>query len=317
MPSLTNTAAVGTRPEQPSGTAHPHMGPAPGPTGSPAPQPQTPPGASTRGRQPAASRAAAKQAHPEPRPRDGPPDRPKAGQAYAQPKGTPKQTRIAAPTDTTMTRPSGTVHPHAHNPTESPNPQALATPSATAPGHHLQAPAEAEPASGRHHAPPAGPAVRPTEPSSPSRPAPNPSPGPDPNPAHATVPADTPRCAGRGSLPGPPPRVGRPRPRGGTTDGRRSHAARTASPATTRGAHGGRHRKKWGDLHSGQYCHHERRAHPEMGGPSGGVEQPAIQHADPPDSPTNGSGEALTAGQPDAEPEEPMPDAGHEACLHP
>ena len=198
-----DTAAVGTRPEQPPGTAHPHMGPAPGPTGSPAPQPQTPPGTSTHGRQPAASRVAATQAHPEPRPRHGTPDRPTEGPAYAPPKGPPTQTLTATPTDTTNTRPSSTVHLHAHHPTESPNPEAPATPSATAPGDHLQAPAPAEPASQRHHAPPTGPAIRAREPSSPGRPAPDPGPGPDR--AYTTVPADTPRSAGPGSLPGPPP----------------------------------------------------------------------------------------------------------------
>ena len=58
VPSPTNTGAVGTRPEQPPGTAHPHM--------DPTPQPQSPPGASTHGHQPAASQAAATQAYPEP-----------------------------------------------------------------------------------------------------------------------------------------------------------------------------------------------------------------------------------------------------------
>ena len=53
VPSFTNTGAVGTRPEQPPGTAHPHREPTPSPTGSP--QPQTPPGASPHRHQPAAS----------------------------------------------------------------------------------------------------------------------------------------------------------------------------------------------------------------------------------------------------------------------
>ena len=198
LPSPTNTAAVSTRPAKSPGTAHPHMDPAPGPTGSLAPQPQSP-----SGRQPAASKPAATQAHPEPRPRHGTPDRPTEGPLYAPPEGPPTQARTATPTDTSNTRPSGTVHPHAHNPTESPNPEAPATPSTTTQGDHLQAPAHAEPASQRHHAPPAGPAVRPTEPSSPGRPAPNPRPGPDP--AHITVLADAPRSAGPGNWPGPPP----------------------------------------------------------------------------------------------------------------
>ena len=208
---------------RPPGTAHPHMGTAPCPTGSPAPQPQTPPGASTRGRQPAANRAAATQGHPEPRPRHGTPDRPTEGPAYAPPEGPPTRTRTATPTDTTNTRASGTGPPHAHNPTESPNPQAPATSSAVALGDHLQAPAQAELASRRHHAPPAGPAVRPTEPSSPSRPAANPGPGPDPDPAHATVPADTPRSAGPGSLLGPPP----------VSEGHAREAARPTGDAVT------------------------------------------------------------------------------------
>ena len=68
----------------------------------------------------------------------------------------------------------------------------------------------------------------------------------------------------------------------------------------------------------------------EMGGPpqrteapqpagkrSGGVDQPAIQHADPTGMAAHGSGEASTAGHPGTEPEEPMPDTGDEAGLHP
>ena len=162
VPSPRNTGAVGTRPEQPPGTAHLHMDPAPSPTGSPGPQPQTPTCASTHSHQPAASRAAATQAHLEPRPRHGTPDRPTEGPAYAPTKDPSTQARAATPTDTTSTRPSGTVHPHAHNPTEGPKPQALATPSTAAEGD-LLATAEAEPASQRHHAPPAGLAVAPAE----------------------------------------------------------------------------------------------------------------------------------------------------------
>ena len=55
---------------------------------------------------------------------------------------------------------------------------------------------------------------------------------------------------------------------------------------------------------------------PPAGKPSKGVDQPAIQHADPPGMAAHGSGEASTAGQPGTEPEEPMPDTGHEAGLH-
>ena len=226
------------------------MDPAPSPTGSPALPPQRPPGASTHGRQPAASRAAAAQAHLEPRPRHGTPDRPTESPAYAPPKGPPTQAPAATPTDTTSTRPSGTVHPHAHNSTDSSNSHAPATPSTAAPGD-LQTTAQAELASQRHHAPPAGPAVRPTEPSSPGHPAPNPDPGPDL--AHTTVRADAPRS---GKPAQAAARVGRSRLRGGVTDGRRSHAACGANPATTRGAHVGRHGRKWGDLHSGQKHHY-------------------------------------------------------------
>ena len=56
---------------------------------------------------------------------------------------------------------------------------------------------------------------------------------------------------------------------------------------------------------------------PPVGEPSRGVDQPAIQHADPPGMAAHGSGEASTAGKPGTEPEEPMPDTGREAGLHP
>ena len=45
-----------------------------------------------------------------------------------------------------------------------------------------------------------------------------------------------------------------------------------------------------------------------VGEPSEGADQQAIQHADPPNMAAHGSGEASTAGQPDTEPEGPMPD---------
>ena len=53
-----------------------------------------------------------------------------------------------------------------------------------------------------------------------------------------------------------------------------------------------------------------------MGEPGGGADRPAIQHADPPDIAAHGSGEASTAGQPDTEPEGPMPDTECEDGLH-
>ena len=123
--SPTNTGAVGTRPEQPLGTAHPHREPTPSPTGSP--QPQTPPGASAHGQRPAASQAAATQAHPEPRPHHGTPDRPTAGPAYAPPEDPPTQAHAATPTDTTTALPSDTVRPHTRDPTGGLDPQAPAT----------------------------------------------------------------------------------------------------------------------------------------------------------------------------------------------
>ena len=54
-----------------------------------------------------------------------------------------------------------------------------------------------------------------------------------------------------------------------------------------------------------------------VGEPSAGVDQPTIQHADPPGMAAHGSGEASTAGQPGAEPEGAKADAGREAGLHP
>ena len=56
---------------------------------------------------------------------------------------------------------------------------------------------------------------------------------------------------------------------------------------------------------------------PQTGKPSGGADQPAIPNADPPGMAANGGGEASTAGQPGAEPEESVPDAEHEAGLPP
>ena len=125
MPSPTNTGAVGTRPEQPPGTAHPHT--------DATPQPQTPPDTSTHGHQPAASRAVVTQAHPEPHRRRGTPDRPTAGPANAPPENPPPP--HATLPDTTTTRHSDTEHPQAHNPTEGPNTQALGTSSTAAGGH--------------------------------------------------------------------------------------------------------------------------------------------------------------------------------------
>ena len=105
---------MGTQPEEPPGTAHPHREPTTCPTGSP--QPLTPPVPSAHGSRWATSQAAATQARPEPRPRHGTTDRPAAGQAYAPPDGPPTQAHTAAPSDTTAARPSDTGHPHTHGP---------------------------------------------------------------------------------------------------------------------------------------------------------------------------------------------------------
>ena len=146
----------------PARTAPWHRTPAQGPILSPtgSPQPQTPPSASAHGHQPAASQAAATQAHPEPRPRHGTPDRPTAGPTYALPKDPPTQAHAATPTDTATSWPTDTVRPHAHDPTEGPDPKAPANSSTAAPGD-LLAMTHAKPASQRHHARPAGPTVPP------------------------------------------------------------------------------------------------------------------------------------------------------------
>ena len=172
IPSPTNAAAVGTQPEQPPGTAHPHRERAPSPTGGP--QPLTPPVASAHGPRPAASQAAATQAQPEPRPHHGPPDRPAVSPAYAPPEAPPTQAHTATPTDTTTARPSDTMQPHFPGPTEGLIPQAPATSGA----EDLPATTHNGPVPQRHHAPPTGPTARPAEPSSPGRPATGPRPGP-------------------------------------------------------------------------------------------------------------------------------------------
>ena len=116
VPSPTNTAAT-------LGTAQRQMSPAPGPTGDPAQQLQTPPDASTRGRQPAASQAVATQAHSEPRPHHGTPIWPTEGPTQAPPEGPPQTDAYRYPNRHQRGRPLGIVHPHSHNPTESPSPR--------------------------------------------------------------------------------------------------------------------------------------------------------------------------------------------------
>ena len=209
VPNPTNTGAVGTRPEQSPGTAHPHREPTPSPTGSQ--QPQTPPGASAHGHQPAAGQAAATQAQPEPRPRHGAPDRAAAGPAYAPPEDPPTQTHAATPTDTATTRPSDTVRPRTRDPTESLDPQGSGNGQQGGPAgqdtRRTGAPATPRPTNRAD-----GTARRTVI----SR-SPGPRPGPWPGPgAHH-------RRGGRPAArrPGKPTRVaarvGRPRPRGSAT----------------------------------------------------------------------------------------------------
>ena len=300
MPSHTNTGAVGTQPEQPPGTAHPHREPAASPTGSP--QPLTPPVAPAHGPRPAASQAAATQAHPEPRPHHGTPDRPAADPAYMPPGGPPTQAHTATPTDTTAARPSDTVHPHTPGPTEGLTPQAPAT-SGT---EDLPAMTHDGPAPQRHHAPPTGPLARPAEPSSPGRPAPGPGPGPDP--ARTAAPAGAPQPAGPGSRPEPPPVAegharGAPQP---TND-----EAEPPAPPT---------QPQRGEPTVGA---EEMQGPPQrtptptqMGEPGGGADRPSMQSADPPNEAAHGGDEALAAGPPDAEPEGPTQDTECEDGLH-
>ena len=250
-PSPTNTGAVGTQPEQPPGTAHPHREPTPSPTGSS--QPQTPPGASAHGHWPAASQAAATQAQLEPRPHHGTPDRPTAGPAYTRPEDPPTQAHAATPTDNTTAWPSDTVRSHTHDPTEGLDPQAPAT-SGT---EDLPATTQARPVPQQHHTPPTGPKARPAEPLSPGRPAPGPGPGPDP--ARTTAPAGAPQPAGPGSRPEPPPvSEGHAREAAQPTNDEAEPPALSTQPQRgeptvgaeeMRGPHNGQqHQHQWGNL---------------------------------------------------------------------
>ena len=316
--SPTNTAAVGNRPEQPLGSAHPQMGRAPGPKGDPAPQPQTPPDASTRGRQPAARQAATTQAQLEPRLRHGTPIGLMEGPRHAPPEGPPRQTRTATPTDTTNARALGTVRPHAHNPTESPSSQAPATRSASAPGGHPPAPAQAEPASQRHHDPPAGPALRPTETPSRSCPARNPGPDPTPDPTQATVPADFPRSAGPGGQPGPTP----------VSEGHTQEAAQPTGDAATPPAPPAQPQRQEPTVDATEEmggppqrteapppaADLRARGPPQTGKPRGGADQPEDHRAGPPGMAASGSGDAPNAGKPGTQPGEPVPDAEQDAA---
>ena len=211
VPNPMNTGAVGTKPEQPPSTAHPHREPTPSPTGSP--QPQQPPGASAHGHQPAAGQAAATQAHPEPRPRHGTPDRLTEGPTYAPPDDSPTQTHAATPTDTATTRPSDTVRPHTHDPTGGPDPQAPATARAgdlPATTHAGQAPQQHQPHQpGRRHVP-----------QNRHLPVAHHRPGPQPGPGTQHRPGGRPAARGPRKPTRVAARVGRPRPRGSTTGAR-------------------------------------------------------------------------------------------------
>ena len=270
------------------------------PTGSP--QPLTPPVASAHGPRPATSQVAATKAHPEPRPHHSTPDRPAAGPVFAPPDGPPTQAHTATPTDTTTARSSNTVHPHTHGPTEGLIPQAPATSSA----EDLPATTHDGPAAQRHHAPPTGPTARPAEPSSPDRPAPGPGPGPDP--ARSAAPASAPQPTGPESRPEAPP-VAEGHARGATqpTNDEAELPALPTRPQRGEPTVGGE----------------EMRGPPQrtptptpMGEPGGGADRPAMQSADPPDIAAHGGCEALTADQPDTEPEGPTPDTECEDCLH-
>ena len=158
--------------------------------------------------------------------------------------------------------------------------------------------------------------MRPTEPSSHSCPAPNQDPVRDPETAHAFVPADTRQSAGPGSRPGPPP----------VSEGHAGEAARPTGDAATPPALPAQPQgeeptpdatKEMGGPPQRTETPPPAAGLPQTGKPSRGADQQAIQHAGPPGMAANGSGEASTAGQRSAEPEEPMPNAGHEAGLHP
>ena len=331
MPSPTNTAAAGTRPEQPLSTVHLQTSPGPGFKGDPAPQPQTAPEASTPDRQPAACQAAGTQAHPEPHPHHSPQNWPTEVPTHAPSEGPPTKTCTATPTDATNARPLGTVRPHAHNPSESPSPQGPGTPSTSAPRCHLPAPAQTEPASQQHHDPPAGPAVRPTETPSGNRPAPTPGPGPRPwfgggtpvaKPASAEGTGGTRALAGHvGGQPGMTPvPESQTREAVQPTGGAATPPATPAQPQreeptvdTTEDTGGPPQRKEEpppaADLPA--------RAPPQAEIPNGGAGQPGNQRASSPDMAAGGSVEAADAGQPGTGPGGPTPDAAHAVGLLP
>ena len=294
-PSPTNTGAVGTQPEQPSGTAHSHREPAQSPTGSP--QPLSPPVTPAHGPRLAASQAAATQAHPEPRPHHGTPDRPAADPAQTPPDGPPTQAHTATPTDTTAARPSGTVHPHTPGPTEGLTPQAPVT-SGTGglPAMTRDGPAPHQPGRRRdrqsRHLPVAQPPAR-----APAwiRHAPPPRRAPHSPRARG---ADPSHCSWRKTTPG----------------GHRNRQTMKPSRLHRRPNRSGRS-PRWARKQCGGPP--QRTSTPtQMGEPGGGAGRPSMQSTDPPHEAARGSDEALAAGQPDAEPKGPTQDTECEDGLH-
>ena len=165
----------------------------------------------------------------------------------------------------------------------------------------------AGPALQRHHALPTRPAARPAEPSSPGGPAPGPDPGSDP--ARTTAPAGALQPAGPGSLPEPP----------SVSEGHAREAAQPTNDEAEPPALQTLPQRREPTVGAEEMRGPQQRtatATP-MQEPGRGADRPAIQHADPPDIATHGSGEALTACQPDTEPEEPMPDTECGDGLHP
>ena len=220
-----------------------------------------------------------------------------------RPKAPPPQAHAATPTDTTTVPPCDTVLPHNHDPIEGLDPQAQATSST----EDLPATTHAGPAPQRHHAPPPGPTARPAEPSSPGRPAPGPDPGPDR--ARTTPPTGAPQPVGPGSRPEPPP----------VAEGHAPEAMQPTNDEAEPPALPTQPQRVEPTVDAEEMRGpRQRTATPTpMGEPGGGADRPAIQRADPPDIAAHGSGEALTAGQPDTEPEGPMPDTECEDGLHP
>ena len=165
----------------------------------------------------------------------------------------------------------------------------------------------AESAPRLHHAPPAGLTAQPVELSSPGRPAHSPDPGPDP--ARTTVPTDAPQPAGPGSRPGPRP----------VSEGHAREAAQPADDEAAPPAPSTQPQRREPTVGT-----EEMRGPPQrtatptpVGEPGGGADGPAIQQAHPPIMAAHGSCKVSTAGQPDTQPEGPMPATECEDGLRP